>query len=152
MTLQTFFLLKRFDRILPVSVYCQGELSELGKNIDSKNNASSLLQFVKPESKNESDRLKREIEEAKNIVRDNLRKTTQKWRLESEKYKLSNQQKLLQNKLDSLTKSLPPMSKDDDEKMQLYNSLLEFENKRIQAKDHANKIVTDFKKIQPGIK
>ena len=130
--------------LFPAVVYCQGELSEIGKQAGKKTQLSDLLQFVDPEYKREDDRLTQDIESTKVAVKQAVRRLTDWWSLQSQLRKITTNRDSLIQRLHALEKTLPDLSEEDQSIVTRFNKANEFDTKRIQASKHADQILEEL--------
>ena len=135
---------KELRSLFPAVVYSQGELAEIGKQAGQRTQLSDLLQFVNPAYKREDDRLVSEIEGAKSRIRAAIEALARNWRLQSQLRKLRTSRDSLMQRVKALVKTLPTLSAQDQEIVDYFEEVSEFDTKRVQASKHADQIMQEL--------
>jgi len=131
--------------LFPATVYCQGELSEIGKQTEARSKLSDLFQFVNLEYKREDDKLSVDIDTAKTKMKAAIQNLSTYWESKARLRKLIAARDSLKQRISALEKTLPKQSEDDQAKVNYYEEATEFEGKRIQASKHADQILQNLK-------
>lgn len=130
--------------LFPATIYCQGELAELGKKASEHTELTDLLQFVSPDYKVENDRLAAAIAEAQSGVQAAIEHQIDHWSLQGELKKRTTERDALKGRVAALEESLPALSAADQSTLDRFEKTSTFEEKRKAASDHVNKAIQEL--------
>lgn len=135
---------KELRALFPAVVYSQGELAELGKQTGSRTPLTDILQFVDPAYKREDEELTRNVESAKAKVREAINKLTKSWALGAELRKLETAKSSLEQRVKALEKTLPKLSAEDQNSVDHFTLVEEFDGKQKQSIKHVKQIMSSL--------
>jgi type III restriction enzyme len=121
----SFISLKELRALFPVDIYCQGELSELGRKKGEELDFSGVLNFVRAPYKKEYDDSMQEIENISHDVQEKFTVLQQYWRLAIEKHRTEIQARSIRYRIDALQMANHVLSDDDQNILDTFSENIE---------------------------
>ncbi|MCP4394103.1 MAG: AAA family ATPase [Alphaproteobacteria bacterium] len=121
----SFISLKELRALFPIDIYCQGELSELGRKKGEELDFAGVLNFVRAPYKREYDDCIQEVEVISHGVQEKFSLLQQYWRLAIEKHRTEIQTRSIRYRIDALQMANNVLSDEDKEVISSFSKNVE---------------------------